>query len=317
MSTERDLPRILQTWLHEDAHEDGDRVLDSVLDLIDSTPQRPVSWLARRFQIMNNNFVRYGLAAAAVVIVAVIGIQLIGGSNLGGPSISPTPQPTATPEPSPSAPAASSLPVGSSQVLFNGQWTNDQLGMVITVTIPAPGWYGETLGTQRGLLLKSNNANAPDGASLRVFARTNQLLVGLGDLYIYGDPCGWGSTLPDTPVTTVDQAIAALSAQPFRDATTPVDVTYGGYAGKYITLHVPDDVDFSNCEAGQYRTLNEGGAERSHEDPGQTDLFTVLDVNGELVIFDMAYYDGPGGTPESVLGEMAAIMESAILQYNQ
>ena len=40
MSTDRDVTRIVRSWLHEDAHEDADRILNLVLDQIDTTPQR-------------------------------------------------------------------------------------------------------------------------------------------------------------------------------------------------------------------------------------------------------------------------------------
>jgi hypothetical protein len=305
--------RVVRSWLHEDRHEDATRLLDAVLVEADTTPQRRSAMTAWRFPFMNNTLVRYGVTAAAVVIVALIGFQLIGGGTPGGPTPTSTPEPTSTP------PADGSLPVGPGFVLWdgsNGDWsgTASSLGIRITVTIPAAGWFGETDG---GVLTKNGSADAPDGAVVTVFARTNDLLVGLGDLYVYGDPCHWATTRPDTPVTTVDEAIAALSAQPSRDASTPEDVTYGSYAGQAITLHVPADAVFSNCDQGEFRTLIEGdGTPRSHEDPGQYDLFTVLDVKGELVIFDVAYYEGAPGTPQGVLDEMAQIVESAILEYN-
>ncbi len=132
-------------------------------------------------------------------------------------------------------------------------------------------------------------------------------------MYVYGDPCHWASTKPNTPVTTVDEAIAALSGQPSRDASAPVDVTVDGHAGKSITLHVPDDARFGDCDQGEFRSWIEGSeAVRYHQDPGQFDLVWVLDVNGELVIFDVAYYEG---TPPSVLDEMGAVVESATLDY--
>ena len=61
------------------------------------------------------------------------------------------------------------------------------------------------------------------------------------------------STMPDTPATTVDEFVAALAAQASRDASAPVDVTVGGYAGKTITLHVPDDAAFDDCDEGDVR----------------------------------------------------------------
>ena len=67
MSTDRDVTRIVRSWLHEDAYEDADRILNFVLDEVDTTPQRSPSWLARRFPPMNSNVVRFGFAAAVGV----------------------------------------------------------------------------------------------------------------------------------------------------------------------------------------------------------------------------------------------------------
>jgi hypothetical protein len=107
MSTNRDVTRVVRSWLNEDRHEDANRVLNTVLDQLDTTPQRRTLWSAWRFPIMNNAL-RVGLAAAAVVIIAVIAINLLPGSPAPGgqPTLSATPEPTATPEPSASPPAS-------------------------------------------------------------------------------------------------------------------------------------------------------------------------------------------------------------------
>ena len=53
MSTDRDVTtRIVRSWLHEDAHEDADRILNLVLDHIDTTPQRRATWLADRKSVV-------------------------------------------------------------------------------------------------------------------------------------------------------------------------------------------------------------------------------------------------------------------------
>ena len=50
MSTDRDTTRIVRSWLQTDEHESADRVLDAVLDQLDTTPQRRATWWpARRF----------------------------------------------------------------------------------------------------------------------------------------------------------------------------------------------------------------------------------------------------------------------------
>ena len=90
MSTDRDVTRIVRSWLHEDAHEDADRILNLVLDEIDTTPQRSASWLARRFPPMNT-YARLGFLAAAVVLAAVVGVALFARSGVGGPPPGPSP----------------------------------------------------------------------------------------------------------------------------------------------------------------------------------------------------------------------------------
>ena len=93
MSTDRDVTtRIVRSWLHEDAHEDADRILNLVLDQIDTTPQRSAPWLARRFSIMNTNLARLGIAAA-VVAIAVLGYNLLPGLGIVGPGATPSASP--------------------------------------------------------------------------------------------------------------------------------------------------------------------------------------------------------------------------------
>ena len=107
-TSDRDVDRVIRSWLHEDRHEDYSRVAGAVLDLLDTTSQRRSPWWpARRFPFMNK-FVSLGLGAAAVVAALVIGAQVLGplapGGAGGAPSASPspTPAPTTTTEPSPS-----------------------------------------------------------------------------------------------------------------------------------------------------------------------------------------------------------------------
>lgn len=103
MSTDRDLDRIVRSWMDEGVTQLPDRVLDLVLEQIPATPQRHASWLARRFSTMNN-YARIGLVAA-VVLAAVVGIGLYGRSGVGVPppeasaSVAPSvePSPTASP----------------------------------------------------------------------------------------------------------------------------------------------------------------------------------------------------------------------------
>jgi hypothetical protein len=96
MSSERDITRIVRSWLKEPANENADRVLDSVLDQLDTTPQRRAGWPARRFPNVLT-YARFGLVAAAVVAAVAIGIGLFGNS-VGPPGV-PTPAPSSSPSP--------------------------------------------------------------------------------------------------------------------------------------------------------------------------------------------------------------------------
>lgn len=83
MSTDRDVERIVRSWMDEGVNALPDRVLDLVLNQLPATPQRRLSWLARRTPTMNN-YARLGLVAAAVLAVVIVGIGLFGRS-VGGP----------------------------------------------------------------------------------------------------------------------------------------------------------------------------------------------------------------------------------------
>jgi hypothetical protein len=304
MSSDRDTARIVRSWLRADEHESADRVLDAVLDQLDTTPQRRAGWPAWRTPTMNR-FVIIGLGAAAVVVVLFVGAQVLGlpGSGGTGAGQTPTPEATATPEPTAEAtpePTPQGLLPEGPHVLNDGEPMEGTPTLRTTVTIPAPDWYGEV---GDGILIKSDNSAAPDGAGMITF---------FGDLYVYGDPCQWATTRPNEPATTVDELVNALAAQASRDASDPVDVTVDGYAGKSITLHVPDDAVFSECDRGTFGSWGVPGDDvtpfRYHQDPGQIDEVWIVDVNGELAVIDMAYYEG---TPQVVVDELHAIAESA------
>jgi hypothetical protein len=300
-TSDRDLNRAIRSWLHEDRHEDVSRIAGAVLDQVDTTPQRRATWWpARRTPVMSK-FVTIALGAAAVVVVALfVGVQLFSSPDGGtGGQASPTPtvEPTATPEPTPEG----LLPEGPITIL-DGQ-ADDPADNIppLTVTIPAPDWYGEVDG---GILIKNNVHEPPDGAGMIIFTRREYM--------VYGDACHWETTVPDAPVTTVNEFVAALSAQASRDASEPVDITLGGYAGKSITLEVPDTVDFTECDAGWGGSWDCGGDSMTpcsyHSGAGEIDTVYILDVDGVIIAWNTKYY---AGTPAEDVAELEAIVQSA------
>ena len=95
MTTEHDpRTRIVLSWLREEAYENPEHLLLRALDEVDATPQRR-SWPAWRSNRMNT-YAKLIVAAAAVLVVAFAGFQLLPRSGgIGG-------EPTTAPSPSPS-----------------------------------------------------------------------------------------------------------------------------------------------------------------------------------------------------------------------
>jgi hypothetical protein len=293
MRTDRQLDDRISRWLEAEAPTQlPDRVLRATFERTRKARQQG-RWqqVLRRLQM---NRMIFGLGGAAVVVLAAVLALGIYGSGVGGPGSSPTASPEASHTPAPS-PTPAGNEVGEF-LLYDGRYGGS---VPITVTIPASGWHGDS---GAGILVKNDNPDAPDGAGM----------VGpfAGQVYVYGDPCQWRTTTPDSPATTVDEAVAALRSQPSRDPSEPVDITVDGHAGKSITLHVPDDAVFTDCDRGEFRTLVEdpiADLARYHQDPGQIDEVWILDVNGELMVFFAAYY---AGTPAEHVAELRAILES-------
>lgn len=138
----------------------------------------------------------------------------------------------------------------------------------------------------------------------------------VGDLHVPADPCRWATTMPEAPATTVDEVVAALQGQASRNASEPVDITVDGHPGKSITLHVPEEADFDECDPNpisgdaEFCTLTEDNpavCHRYHQFPGQIDELWILDVDGEVAVIDATWSDA---TPPGAVAELRAIFDS-------
>jgi hypothetical protein len=129
---------------------------------------------------------------------------------------------------------------------------------------------------------------------------------------VYGHPCRWRGTLFD-PGPTVDDLAEALSDVPLRNATEPVDVTLGGYSGKYLEWSVPADIDFADCDADAgvhyFESWTGTGlaTDRYQWGPGQVDRLWILDIDGVRLVIDAM--EKPHATDEE-REEIAAVVES-------
>jgi len=94
MSTDRETASIVRSWLEDGVTRLPDRVLDTVLDQLPATPQRRPRWAAWRPNSMSF-YTKVAVAAAAVLVVALAGYQLLPrNGSVGGPTTGPSPTPT-------------------------------------------------------------------------------------------------------------------------------------------------------------------------------------------------------------------------------
>jgi hypothetical protein len=228
MTPHRDPDRLIRTYLFEGAERLNDQVYDAVRAEIDHKRQRVVIGPWRMPNM--NKLVPIGLGAIAVVVALVVAVPFLNPSVSGGVGGAPTASPSPTAQPSVASPSptaqpsvASPSPTPQGLLLPGSLHRLSAAPVAMNVTIPATDWYGDP---GQDILVKDENADPPAGAGLITFA---------GDLYVYGDPCRWATTKPDAPATTVDELVAALTAQASRDASAPVDITLDGYAGKNAT----------------------------------------------------------------------------------
>jgi hypothetical protein len=312
VSTDRDVTGIVRSWLEEGATALPDRVLDTVLDRLPATSQRRALWPAWRFREMTNVW-KLAIAAAALVVVAIVGINLLPGRAGVGvalpsptPAASPTPIPSPSPSPSPASFPDGPLAAGSYAVQpFVGQegvcagqvgctesgTTDDSI--LITFTVP-DGWSG--LG---GTVVRTAESYAPPGGASLFFMRGG---------WLYSKLCGGPG--PDISTgTTVDEFVTALVDHPDLNVTRPVPVTLGGYSGQYLELKAPANIatnqDSPAPSQCAYYFVWEPGIYA--QGPNQTWHIWVLDVRGIRVVIRSDTFPG---TTAAVKAQLSAIVAS-------
>jgi hypothetical protein len=305
MSADRDVNRIVRSWLEEGVTSLPDRVLDTVLDQLPATPQRRAPWPVRRLLDMNIPS-RIAVAAAVVIALAAIGALAIPkGGGVAGPQPTSSPRPTATPIALPSdGPLAAASYVTSPFVSPDSAeacMTPPQSGCVetsaddsirITFTVP-DGWEPDPI--HYGIWLAGNGNRAPDGASL-FFERGG---------WLYSDPCH-SSPPPTIRVgPSADDFANALANDRALTTTAPVAVTLSGYSGKSMDLQIPSDIsactdNYWPWEPGFYA---QGPSQRWH--------LWILDVSGTRVVILTTDYAGTSAANRTAL---QAIVDSIQIQ---
>jgi hypothetical protein len=308
MNAPRDPDRLIRAFLMEGEELLEDQVYDAVRAEIDQKRQRTFigPW---RTPLMNRSAV-FGLGAVAVVVIGLF----LGSQLLGTPGNTGSGGPTATPEPSVAEATSTPAAFEPRPVVVTGADAPVQ----VTVNVTSSGWVPfeefELIGKD------DDSLDPPESVGVALLAWSWPAGTGFD---VYGDPCAWSTTIPETPATTPEELATAFAAQAMTAATAPVDVTVGGYAGKAVTLHVPISFDipgatreekFGDCDSdvfGFYGVAGESEPTRNAQGAGQIDELWIVDVDGSIVIIDATYAPA---APAELVAELRALAESATFE---
>jgi hypothetical protein len=301
MTTQRDIERILDTWLRDGPDEVADRVVDAVADRIEHQSQRPAWHLRWRNDHVTTNLKPFA-AVAAVLVLAVVGVAaIVGLTSRGGAASPPSRSPSApagspavSPAASPSASAVASASVaavacaggttGCAGALAAGEHASTNFLLDLTFTTP-DGWLN-VRDIRRTYGIETNSGL---GAAIEV--------MGLNAIANQGDACG--PVAKPGAGSSVQDFITAVQTHPGLVATAPVAAELDGFKGQSIDFTVAATWG-KMCPAIEplYPTvlmLTDTG-----EPPGRTIGYhsdqrvrwIVLDVRGETIIVELV---GPAG----------------------
>ena len=246
-----------------------------------------------------NNTLKYGLAAAAVVIALI------------GCSGAPAGEPTATPSlglasTAPSNPA-DATPGPVTDALTGGRYLFRPLGDMTIVATGPNRWVGYPSWAMDGP--EPLRADAPDGIGISLFSANG----------VYSDPCHWDllgtgdAGQPGEVVVgpSVDDLVAALRANTFYTSSVATPVTIDGYAGQELELQLPDD-PFTTCDKddpddpGGHAFVFSGPGLYAQGPANRWHLF-ILDVEGTRLIAVVLSYEG---TPQADLDLAQNVIET-------
>ena len=228
-----------------------------------------------------NDFAKLGIATAAVVLVAVVGINLLPGGTEDrkrrhSVALAPTPLPSPSSTSAAAFPPAGELAIATRHPVTGG-------GVPYTFTVPTSDWRSNgDFGIDKGEGLGSDGAGFilwPDKSPIGVFA----------------DPCARGKG-PAIGPSAADLADAVATLPGTDLVSGPSDVTVGGYPAKQVVITIRDDID---CDANKFHLWYADDADlaRYATEVGSTIRVWIVDVDGAIVWIDGETYKGAGPEP--------------------
>ena len=298
MSTPNKTDLLIASFLADGVDQLPDHVYDEVRDHIDHTRQRAAfgPWREQRV----SRFAKFALAAAALVLVAIVGIRFLPlGGGIGtqptptaSPTVSPTSAPTVgatstpTPASSPTSDPSGRLRPGTYAVHpFDTPSGMD--GRRFTFTVASPNWeaVGEP-GNTTGILWN-------DGSN-------DNFGLGFGFLKVHSlnsDACHWAT---DEDVAIGPTALELLEA---LDGARTVELETN--QTELVTLTMPATLP-PDCDEGEYRIWNAEGFDIPALEPANIWRVFLDDFGGRYVVI----LSHTPETPAEVVSELETIFRS-------
>jgi hypothetical protein len=227
-----------------------------------------------------NNTVRLVVAAAAVVVIALLGYQLLIAPNVGEPTPSPSESPSAEPsgaatsEPTPTGPVNFTDLVRGGTDLLPGQYLIDYAAPVeVTITVPQ-----EPFETYQTAWFKALYDWGP-------WHQSNLARLGVAQIEnVYVDPCDPALGLRDPAVgPTVDDLETALGSVPGLNLSNESAASIDGYDGRLIVL-LGGEIPADCAEDPAVWATTNGDPSLLLLTPGDTTRVWILDVDGTRLV---------------------------------
>lgn len=290
MNTEPDVTPLVRSWLRAEPDVSAKPILDDVLAMLDTNTQGPSRPQLSRV-VDPRSPTALLLAAAAVVVVALVGITLRPWSSIGTGSPSPT-APSATPYETSSPPQTPEPPILDPEIP-SGPYVISNPQVRAIVTMPA-GW-------RRGGEAAVYQFEPTESylASLNLGLETTEIGT------VVSDVCAPEESVELAPVgPSVADLVGSLSAQVGGERTGPTEVIVGGHPASRFVIRITPD-----CPGAGWRPIwTDGIGTYGFAVAGQfTGIIDVVDVDGRRVVLTRTY--GPQASAERI-AESEAIVAS-------
>ena len=187
-------------------------------------------------------------------------------------------------------------PFPESGVLEAGTYLVTRYSVPFEITVP-DGWE-----TFDGTGLGKDDPDYPD--------TWNATVLFWDGTHVPTDACDWQGALVQLD-PTAEAFVDAMTAQASAATTPPVKVAVGDYSGFEFDYAVESDVDFLDCDLGQfcvYSDWEEYCSDRMYAREGEHETYLVVDLNGERAVIAVGQSDE--GLDPALTREARAIFDS-------